>query len=504
MSNRPLFATRKNRHIWLWRGATLLAGAGVLSVVVAKVSAPVDPAADKRIDQEIAASIEQGGDAHTIPLTIEHKDAASPAMSDAGLPPKPIASITKPAGMPLSQIGHAPKPASDVEAASNSDHTTAEDASSKFTLRKVTVKKGDSLSTLFERAGLGYSDVHRVMKLGDTVNTLKTLHPGEQITFKLTPDGQGFQGLSYDLTPSKTLDIHFGQGDKLIADEETIPLQTRQHTVSGTIESSLYQSAIEAGAPPSMVMQLAEIFGWKVNFLKEVQDGDRFTLIYEDKYKDGKRVDTGHVVAAEFTNNGKTYQALRYTTPNGTTGYYEPDGKNLERGFLRYPVKFSRISSRFNLHRMHPIYHRIRAHKGVDFAAPTGTPIHASGNGTIKFIGWQHGYGKVIKIKHDSRYESVYGHMSRFNKSLKRGTHVNKGEVIGYVGMTGAATGPHLHYEFHVNGKYKNPLKVALPEAHPIPSKYRADFLAQTQSLVNRLAANDRNRNSQTASLTRN
>lgn len=489
MPNRPMFTTRHPRHIWLWRGATLLAGAGVLSVVVAKVSAPIDPARDSRIDQEIAASITNPDD-HTIPLALNH-EARAPK-TDYALPQQPLASID----IPNLLLQQAPLDGTSLVT------PEPKSAPADFTERTVTVKSGDSLSTLFERAGLGYGDVMRVMKLGDAVKTLKTLYPGEEVTFRLGRNDQDFRGLSYELSPSSTLVVHPDNKGDLVADTQVTPLETRLRAVSGTIDDSLYQSAIDAGASPAMVMKLAEIFAWKVDFLKDVQDGDRFTLIYEEKYKHGKMVDTGHVVAAEYISQGKTYQALRYTAPDGTTGYYEPDGKNLERGFLRYPVKFSRISSKFNMHRMHPIYHRIKAHKGVDFAAPTGTPIHASGNGTILFIGWEHGYGKVIKIKHDARYESVYGHMSRFNKSLKRGTHVDKGEVIGYVGMTGAATGPHLHYEFHVNGVYKDPLKVALPEAHPIPSKYRADFLAQTQSLVDRLAAVDQQRTQQTASLT--
>lgn len=473
MQNRYLFGKRKSRTGVLLTGTALLLGLTGLGAVIAKVSTPTDPALDKRIDQSIADAVSSP----EIPLSLENarpavdKEPTHTAALDApqdDLFSAPSIDFTPPT--PLPSLPSAPK----------------------VITKTVKVTSGDSLSTVFARAGLGYQDVDRLMALGDSVAPLKTLHPGDEFSFRLSPD-QNFQGLTYQIAPNKSLAVSLDEHDQLSAHEIVLPMETRLTTAEGTIDSSLYQSAIDTGLSANIVMQLADIFGWKINFLKDVQNGDHFRIVYEENFLNGKHVDTGRVMAAQFTNNGKVYQAVRYTAPDGKTGYYEPNGASLGRGFLRYPVEFSRISSRFNMHRMHPLYHKIRAHKGVDFAAPTGTPIHAAGNGRIEFIGWQHGYGKVIKIKHDGGYETVYGHMSRFNPKIKNGTKVDMGETIGYVGMTGAATGPHLHYEFHVNGVYTDPLAAKLPEANPIPSRYRKDFLAQTQSLVDQIAQAPKN-----------
>lgn len=472
MDTRPLFSSRRKKSRvapWL-RVSALILGVGSLGIVIAKISIPTDPALDKSVDQSIAEAITP----IEIPLN-EPGDAPQSSASllkDDPLSPQNL-SLTEPEALPA-----APEPVD----------TT------------IKVKSGDSLSTIFSRLGLSYQTVSDVIAVGDQANPLKNLRPGDQINVKMTPDNQ-LLSIDYKLAPNKTLSIRRDANDQFTADKIVLPMETRLVTAEGVIDSSLYQSAIESGLSANIVMELADIFGWKINFLKDVQNGDHFRIVYEEKYLNGKRVDTGEVVAAEFINNGKSYQAVRYTAPNGKTGYYEPNGASLARGFLRYPVAFYRISSKFNLHRMHPLYHKIKAHKGVDFAAPTGTPIHAAGNGQIEFIGWQHGYGKVIKIKHDGGFETVYGHMSRFNDHLKRGTRVDMGETIGYVGMTGAATGPHLHYEFHVNGVYTDPLVAKLPEANPIPSKYRQDFLAQTQPALD-LMVRDEHMTPKTAATT--
>ncbi|OYY35697.1 MAG: hypothetical protein B7Y58_07380 [Halothiobacillus sp. 35-54-62] len=332
-------------------------------------------------------------------------------------------------------------------------------------------------------------EASNVIALGDQAAPLEKMRPGDTLDILISAD-QSLKSINYQIAPNQSLSIQRNADNQLTANQIVLPVETRLATAEGHIDSSLYQSAIDAGLSANMVLQLADIFGWKINFLKDVQNGDHFRLVYEEKFVQGKRVQTGHVMAAEFTNAGKVFQAVRYTTPEGKAGYYEPNGASLGRGFLRYPVEFSRISSKFSLARLHPIYDRIKPHKGVDFAAPTGTPIHAAGAGKVEFVGWQHGYGKVVKIKHDGGYETVYGHMSRFNDALKKGSTVAMGQTIGFVGMTGDATGPHLHYEFHVKGVYTDPLIAKMPEANPIPSKYRKDFLAQTQSVLDLMAQN--------------
>lgn len=481
MNTRPLFtsARKSSRVRPLLRIGALLLGLGALGVVVAKISLPTDPALDHKIDLSIAETI--------TPIQRQPE-------------PSQLKHLTKQAVLePRTQtqagsiVANKPGLTTEIEAPAAPAHTTPDTVTTA-----IEVKSGDSLSSIFSRLGFGYQTVSDVLAAGDQVKPLERLRPGDQINVKTTPDNQ-LLAISYQLTPNKTLRIHRDQNDQFTADNIVLPMETRLATAEGVIDNSLYQSAIESGLSANMVMELADIFGWKINFLKDVQNGDHFRIVYEEKYVEGKRVDTGAIVAAEFVNNGKSFKAVRYTAPNGKTGYYEPSGASLARGFLRYPVAFSRISSKFNMHRMHPLYHRIKAHKGVDFAAPTGTPIHAAGRGKIIFIGWQHGYGKVIKIKHDGGFTTVYGHMSRFNTKLKRGSEVDMGQTIGYVGMTGAATGPHLHYEFHVNGKYTDPLLAKLPEANPIPSKYRQDFLAQTQPVLDIMASNKPQRTAQNA-----
>ncbi|WP_231505771.1 peptidoglycan DD-metalloendopeptidase family protein [Guyparkeria halophila] len=351
----------------------------------------------------------------------------------------------------------------------------------------ITVDSGDTLSTIFEKAGLGYSDVLKVLDLGDEARRLERIRPGDKLVL-ITDDAEQFAGLKYDLSSESELSIFRRDGDQLVAEITDLPSETRLVSAGGTIKGSLYQSAIATGVPPAQIMQLAEVFGWKVDFLRDVRDGDQFRLIYEVRERDGERLGTGHIVAAEFTNRGEKVQAVRYTSPDGTTGYYEPDGSSLERGFLRYPVEFSRISSNFNPKRLHPIHNTVRPHNGVDLAAPTGTPVKSAASGRVTFVGWKHGYGKVVQVRHDAKHETLYAHLSGFKGNLKRGASVDKGATIGFVGMTGAATGPHLHYEFKVHGKALDPLKVDLPEANPIASEHRKDFIARTRGSLEELA----------------
>jgi murein DD-endopeptidase MepM/ murein hydrolase activator NlpD len=229
---------------------------------------------------------------------------------------------------------------------------------------------------------------------------------------------------------------------------------------------------------------LADIFGWDIDFVLNVRPGDTFVVTYDEIWREGAYVKDGPIEAAEFVNQGRAFRAVRYTDPQGGTYYYTPDGRSLHREFLRAPVEFTRISSRFNSARMHPILNRIRAHQGIDYAAPIGTPVHAAGDGRIRFAGWMGSYGNLVEIEHSSSIVTVYGHLSRFAHDTRVGAHVTQGTVIAYVGMTGLATGPHLHYEYRVNGVFKDPQTVALPGAPPIDARWRADFLSHAATLV--------------------
>ena len=233
----------------------------------------------------------------------------------------------------------------------------------------------------------------------------------------------------------------------------------------------------------TLIMELAGIFGWDVDFALDIRSGDHFTLVYEELYLDGKKQRDGNILAAEFVNRGKSYRALRYVDNAGRADYYSPDGHSMRKAFLRTPVDFTRISSRFG-ERFHPMLKKKKNHHGVDYAAPRGTPIKAAGDGKLLFVGRKGGYGKTVIIQHGGKYSTLYAHMSRIKPGSRRGDHVRQGQVIGYVGSTGRSTGPHLHYEFRINGVHRNPLTVRLPDAAPITAKYKSDFLNKSRGLV--------------------
>jgi murein DD-endopeptidase MepM/ murein hydrolase activator NlpD len=256
-------------------------------------------------------------------------------------------------------------------------------------------------------------------------------------------------------------------------------MDVREQVAHGVISSSLYASAGQAGMDAAMVGKLADLFKYDIDFVQDLRAGDRFTVIYDDVYRDGQRYGHGDIIAAEFVNQGKRYTAYRFKKASGEFGWFSEDGRPIEKSFLRIPVDFTRISSKFTTARMHPILGRMRAHKGVDYAAPKGTPIHAAGDGVIKYHGRERGYGNFVVIQHSKTISTAYGHMSRFVKGQHVGEHVRQGEVIGYVGMTGLATGPHLHYEFRVNGVQRNPQTVTLPQPEPLPAAQLAKFKAQ-------------------------
>lgn len=347
------------------------------------------------------------------------------------------------------------------------------------------VQKGDTMSSIFSHYNI-HSELHPLMQLTETKKTLRNIKPGESIKFDI--DSGGLRLLTYDLEVTKQLVVEKNDGkfSALIKERET---NVNEVHAQGVIEDSLFASASNAGINDNLIMQLAEIFGYDIDFALDIRSGDSYKLIYEDIYLEGEKIDGGKILAAEFTNQAKTFQAVRYTNPAGETEYFSPDGRNMKKTFLRTPVNFTRISSRFNPRRKHPILHTIRAHKGVDYAAPTGTPIKAAGNGKIVHRGTKGGYGKTVIIQHGNKYSTLYAHMNNYRKGQRVGSAVKQGDVIGYVGRTGSATGPHLHYEFHVYGKHKNPLKVTLPKADPLPSHLIDDFRAKSDSYLSWLSS---------------
>jgi len=260
----------------------------------------------------------------------------------------------------------------------------------------------------------------------------------------------------------------------------------------GVIDTSLFEAAANADIPVDVIMDLAAIFGWDIDFTLDIRTGDRFGIVYEELYKDDVKIRNGRILSAEFINNGKTYRAVYYTDPKGESDYFSPDGKSMRKAFLRSPVEFTRISSRFSNKRWHPVLSKWRSHKGVDYAAKRGTPIRASGDGKVIFVGRKGGYGRAIFIQHGGRYTTVYGHLNGYARGIKSGKRVKQGQTIGYVGKSGLATGPHLHYEFRVNGVHRNPLTVKLPEAKPVHPAYLSHFNESTQVYLSMLRLMER------------
>jgi murein DD-endopeptidase MepM/ murein hydrolase activator NlpD len=267
---------------------------------------------------------------------------------------------------------------------------------------------------------------------------------------------------------------------------------------SGTIDSSFYEAGLKADIPDSVIMDLAYLFGWDIDFVFDIRKGDTFRLIYETVYAEGEIAQNGDIVFAEFVNQGEVFNAYRFVNKETGKEYYDSSGNNIKKAFLRAPLDFAYISSHFDPNRMHPILHRIKAHNGVDYAAVRNTPIRASGDGVIKFIGTKSGYGRTIQIKHGGNISTLYAHMESFNKKLKVGSKVSQGQTIGYVGDSGAATGTHLHYEFKVGSKRTDPVRVKLPSAQPVPSEQKDNFfalLAENNKLLDRFNNLDPNAN---------
>ncbi|MCK5498427.1 MAG: peptidoglycan DD-metalloendopeptidase family protein [Gammaproteobacteria bacterium] len=348
----------------------------------------------------------------------------------------------------------------------------------------VKVESGDNLALIFKRKRLSAKMLYNIMALGEDTAILKHLKPGQEIRF-LFEDGQ-FEALQYDVDLTDTLYIK-KLGDIYSAEKLETALETKVKTTSGTINDSLFLAGKRSSLSDNMIMQMINLYGWDIDFALEVRQGDQFHMIYEERYKNNEKVQDGPILAAEFINRGKSFKSVRYKHADGHSDYYAENGNSMRKAFLRTPVKFARISSRFNLGRKHPILNRIRAHKGVDYAASTGTPVRSAGDGVVKLAARKGGYGKAIIIQHGGKYTTLYGHLSRYARAAKRGKHVKQGQIIGYVGMTGLATGPHLHYEFRVNGVHRNPLTVKLPKAMRIPDDLMDEFKTQTEPLLAQL-----------------
>ncbi|MBI2791577.1 MAG: peptidoglycan DD-metalloendopeptidase family protein [Gammaproteobacteria bacterium] len=348
--------------------------------------------------------------------------------------------------------------------------------------QSFTIKAGDNLAYYFQEAGLDSKVLQEVLSIKNVSQHLKKIYPGQ--TLRIQADSnQEFQALQFDVDPLTTLIVE-RQNGTLISHIEDKPIEKRVAFGGGRIQDSFFVAGKHAKLDDALIMELAKVFAYDIDFALDIKPNDYFKVLFEEYFVNGVKVGNGPIVAAEFVNNGNQYRAIRYTDSNGETSYYSPSGKSLKKAFIRTPVQYTRISSHFNLHRRHPVLHKIRAHKGVDYAAPTGTPVKAAGSGKVVFVGKKGGYGNAIILQHGSKYTTLYGHLSKFSKSLKKGNTIKQGQIIGYVGSTGLASGPHLHFEFRIDGVHHDPLKVALPQADGISGKAKTQFLAYSNNLL--------------------
>jgi len=347
------------------------------------------------------------------------------------------------------------------------------------------VRKGDNLSKIFNRIGLSAQQVHKVVTLDDNTKLLKNLKPGEIISYQLTGDKQ-LQALKYTINIQKTLYIELVEG-KLASRFENKSIEYRTAFAAGEIDDSLFAAGKSAGLTDTQVMQLANIFDWDIDFILDIRKGDTFSMLYQEKYLEGEKIGNGEILAAEFVNQGKSFQAVLYTDLNGSSSYYTPDGLSMRKAFLRAPLNFSYISSNFKPRRFHPILKRWKAHRGIDYRAPTGTPIRAAGDGKVIASSYSKYNGKYVFIQHGQGIVTKYLHMSK--RAISKNKRVKQGQIIGYVGATGLAEAPHLHYEFLVNGVHRNPRTVKLPQAEPVAKSEKARFTIETRPWLSQLYA---------------
>ena len=376
--------------------------------------------------------------------------------------------------------------ASAMRSASADDRTTlslplpplagkAEESVATSAWQVVRVQSGQTLGAVFEQMGVPASVMHRVLEQPSARN-LSRLRAGAEIAFDLDADGQ-LRGLRFDRDEAARVELALADG-KITENVIERPLERRMMVATGEITSSLYAAGAKAGLSNAAINQMANVFSYDIDFTQDLRDGDRFQVVYEEIWRDGERLRSGSVIAASFVNRGKEFTALRYER-NGKEEYFDLSGRPLKKSFMRMPIEFARISSRFNPNRRHPVLGTVRAHKGVDYPAGTGTPIMAAGDARVSFVGWQNGYGRTVVLDHGNGTTTLYGHMSRFGK-YKTGNRVSQGAVIGYVGQTGLASGPHLHYEFRIKGVHRDPLTVTMPKPEPLAPAELARFRAAT------------------------
>lgn len=375
----------------------------------------------------------------------------------------------------------APESLEDLE-----DLEVLESLESPLTSRHRVIKKGESLGSIFRKEGLGYALPHKISE-HPVANQLASISAGKAFEF-LFDENEQLRKIHYPINSLQQLVVDIENDDIVAAEIEDLKYVTKQHTVSGEIKSSLYEAALDAGLSTNLTLEMVRIFGWDIDFVQDIRAGDTFHVIYTDYQVDDARVSDGDILAAEFTTQGQRYRAIRFEDDEGNVSFYTPEGESMLGTFLRSPVEFSRISSRFG-RRLHPISKKWKTHKGVDYAASRGTPIRATADGKVVHLGRKGGYGKTIVLRHAGRFTTLYAHMNGYAKNIKSGARVKQGQTIGYVGSTGYSTGPHLHYEFRVDGVHRDSLTYKTPKASSISKNLREEFTAVANNWGQKLDA---------------
>ena len=333
------------------------------------------------------------------------------------------------------------------------------------------VQDGENLSIIFENFSVPLNTAYKIFRL-DSKNIIANIKPGEKMLFEYS----GEELTRIEIMKDQINSISISLTPEIVFKNISKSIELIESYNSGIIQSSFYEAALDANIPESVIMDFAYIFGWDVDFVFDIREGDEFHVIYETPYSDGEKVKNGDIVIAKFINNGNTYFANRFFTEASKKQYFDENGNNMQKAFLRAPLDFAYISSHFNPNRMHPVLHTIRAHNGVDYAAKRGSPVRTTGDGIVSFSGQRNGCGNEIVINHTNEYSTRYCHLEKFSKGIRKDKKVSQGDTIGFVGSSGLATGPHLHYEFKIGKKRIDPIKVKLPSAEPVPKNLRASF----------------------------
>jgi murein DD-endopeptidase MepM/ murein hydrolase activator NlpD len=478
-------------HLVLICGLSLFMTVFLFSLASERNAPPADPAGallelpDLKPPAAVPAPSKTTGVTTEVGIPAPPPSAPAPATEPGAFVKQPRARVT-----PASLAAIPPLQASGASSPETIALTTSEpvmvplrvESIPSHDVKTIKVRSGDSLSVIFKREGLSSRDIHRLVTSEPLGKRLKNIFPGQEMTFTRAEDGSLVK-LAYTPTALQTLEFE-RVGNGFNGQELIVKPERSTAYKHGLINQSLFLASQGVGLPDSMTMRLAQIFQWDIDFVLDIRRGDEFHVVYEELYVGEEFVGFGDILAAEFVNQGRSHQAIRYTDAEGRTDYYGPEGRSMRQAFLRAPVEFSRISSNFNLRRVHPLFNRAAPHRGIDYAAPTGTPVLASGDGRVVTASRTEPNGNYVVIQHGERFVTKYLHLSKFGRGIKSGTRVKQGQIIGYVGATGWATGPHLHYEFLVNGVHQNPRTVKLPNAEPIPAKELPLFNQRAKPLL--------------------